>query len=114
MLIAAGELANKYQAYPFRSLLNRYVFLYLLANAAFALIAFHLIPLLPEAINPYLEMSSFGVLFSAPHLMLGLALTLVCAPLYLQAVNGRRSRAQRLGRADRARLLSGDPSARRK
>jgi hypothetical protein len=44
--------------------------------------------LLPEAINPYLEMSSFGVLLSAPHLMLGLALTLVCAPLYLRAIEG--------------------------
>jgi hypothetical protein len=42
--------------------------------------------LLPEAVNPYLEVSSFGVLLSAPHLMLGLALTLTCAPLYLRAV----------------------------
>jgi hypothetical protein len=41
--------------------------------------------LLPATINSYLEMGSFGVLFSAPHLMLGLALTLVCAPLYLRA-----------------------------
>ena len=45
--------------------------------------------LLPESINPYLEMSSFGVLLSAPHLMLGLALTLVCAPLYFRAIAGR-------------------------
>ena len=44
---------------------------------------------LPDTINPYLEMSSFGVLLSAPHLMLGLALTLVCAPLYVRAVEGR-------------------------
>jgi hypothetical protein len=44
--------------------------------------------LLPEAINPYLEMSSLGVLLSAPHLMVGLALTLVCAPLYLRAIEG--------------------------
>jgi hypothetical protein len=42
--------------------------------------------LLPDTINPYLEMSSFGVLLSAPHLMLGLALTLACAPIYLRAV----------------------------
>ena len=42
--------------------------------------------LLPETINPYLEVSSFGVLLSAPHLMLGLALTLLCAPLYLRAL----------------------------
>ena len=40
-------------------------------------------------INPYLEISSFGVLLSAPHLMLGLALTLVCAPVYLRARRGR-------------------------
>src|SRR5712692_11038799 len=46
--------------------------------------------LLPETINPYLEVSSFGVLLSAPHLMLGLALTLVCAPLYLRAIGGGR------------------------
>ena len=43
--------------------------------------------LLPDTINPYLEMSSFGVLLSAPHLMLGLALTLVCAPLYFRALD---------------------------
>jgi hypothetical protein len=42
--------------------------------------------LLPDTINPYLEVSSFGALLSAPHLMFGLALTLLCAPLYLQAV----------------------------
>lgn len=41
---------------------------------------------LPDAINPYLEVSSFGALLSAPHLMLALALTLVCAPLHLRAV----------------------------
>ncbi len=46
--------------------------------------------LLPDTINPYLEVSSFGVLLSAPHLMLGLALTLVCAPLYLRAVERGR------------------------
>jgi hypothetical protein len=46
--------------------------------------------LLPDAINPYLEVSSFGVLLSAPHLMFGLALTLICAPLYLRAVEGKR------------------------
>jgi hypothetical protein len=45
--------------------------------------------LLPDAINPYLEVSSFGALLSAPHLMLGLALTLVCAPIYFQAVHRR-------------------------
>jgi hypothetical protein len=41
---------------------------------------------LPDAINPYLEVSSFGALLSAPHLMLGLALTLACAPMYLRAI----------------------------
>ena len=46
--------------------------------------------LLPETLNPYLEVSSFGVLLSAPHLMLGLALTLACAPLYLRAISGGR------------------------
>jgi hypothetical protein len=42
--------------------------------------------LLPDTINPYLEVSSFGALLSAPHLMLGLALTLICAPIYLRAI----------------------------
>src|SRR5262249_40896109 len=37
------------------------------------------------AVNPYLEVSSFGALLSAPHLMFGLALTLLCAPLYVRA-----------------------------
>src|SRR5205807_2226346 len=46
--------------------------------------------LLPDTINPYLEVSSFGALLSAPHLMLGLALTLLCAPIYLRAVAGQR------------------------
>jgi hypothetical protein len=41
-------------------------------------------------VNPYLEVSSFGVLLSAPHLMFGLALTLGCASLYLRAINGNR------------------------
>jgi hypothetical protein len=44
--------------------------------------------LLPDTINPYLEVSSFGALLSAPHLMLGLALTLLCAPVYLRAARG--------------------------
>jgi hypothetical protein len=35
-------------------------------------------------INVYLELSSFGVFLSAPHLMLGLALTLMCGVLYLR------------------------------
>lgn len=48
--------------------------------------------LLPDTINPYLEMSSLGVLFSGPHLMLGLALTLVCAPLYLRAIDSSTGR----------------------
>jgi len=52
LLITAGELATKYQSYPFKSLLNRYVSLYLVANAIFALIAFLLIPLLPDAVKP--------------------------------------------------------------
>jgi hypothetical protein len=46
--------------------------------------------ILPDAINPYLEVSSFGALLSAPHLMFGLALTLVCAPLYLRAISASR------------------------
>jgi hypothetical protein len=46
-------------------------------------------PLLPSAIDVYLEMSSFGVFLSAPHLMFGLALTLLAAPLYLRARSGR-------------------------
>jgi diacylglycerol kinase family enzyme len=40
---------------------------------------------LPSAIDVYLELSSFGVFLSAPHLMLGLALTVLCGPLYLRA-----------------------------
>jgi hypothetical protein len=44
---------------------------------------------LPDSINPYLEMNSFGVFLSAPHLMLGLALTLAIPPLYLRAAAGR-------------------------
>ncbi len=39
---------------------------------------------LPDSVNVYLELSSFGVFLSAPHLMFGLALTLLCAPLYLR------------------------------
>lgn len=59
-----------------------------LARAAFEAVGLSdLAQLLPDAINPYLEVSSFGALLSAPHLMLGLALTLLCAPLYLRAVN---------------------------
>jgi hypothetical protein len=46
--------------------------------------------ILPDSINPYLEVSSFGALLSAPHLMLGLALTLLCAPIYLRAINSLR------------------------
>jgi len=45
---------------------------------------------LPDTINPYLEVSSFGALLSAPHLMLGLALTLLCAPVYLRATRSMR------------------------
>ena len=55
--------------------------------------------LLPDAINPYLEVSSFGVLLSAPHLMFGLALTLICAPVYLRALEGRRLYLGLLGAA---------------
>jgi hypothetical protein len=44
--------------------------------------------LLPDSVNPYLEVNTFGVLLSAPHLMFGLALTLTCAPLYLRAISG--------------------------
>lgn len=52
LLITAGELATKYQSYNFKSLLNRYVLIYLIVNAAFALVAFLLVPLLPAAIKP--------------------------------------------------------------
>jgi len=52
LLITAGELATKYQSYPFKELLNRYVFIYLFANALFAYLAFLLAPLLPEAVKP--------------------------------------------------------------
>lgn len=41
------------------------------------------------ALNPYLEFNTLGVLFGPPHIMVGLALTLSCAPLYLGASNGR-------------------------
>ena len=51
---------------------------------------------LPDTINPYLEVSSFGALLSAPHLMLGLALTLGAVPLYFRAW-AIESRRQRLG-----------------
>jgi hypothetical protein len=47
---------------------------------------------LPDAINPYLEVSSFGVLLSAPHLMFGLALTLVCGPIFLRGSGAGRRR----------------------
>jgi hypothetical protein len=52
LLITAGELATKYQSYPFKELLNRYVFIYLFANALFAYLAFLLVPLLPDAVKP--------------------------------------------------------------
>jgi hypothetical protein len=52
-----------------------------------ALHATVLAQLLPAEVNPYLEVSSFGVLLSAPHLMFGLALTLLAAPLYLRAIS---------------------------
>ena len=52
-----------------------------------ALHATALAQLLPGEVNPYLEVSSFGVLLSAPHLMFGLALTLLAAPLYLHAIS---------------------------
>lgn len=44
------------------------------------------------AVNVFLELNSFGVLFAAPHLMLGLALTLLAGPLYLRAAAGRSTR----------------------
>ena len=52
--------------------------------------------ILPDSINPYLEVSSFGALLSAPHLMLGLAMTLLCAPVYLRAIEPAASNAWRL------------------
>lgn len=41
-------------------------------------------------VNVFLEMGSFGVLFAAPHIMFGLALTLATAPLALRAQRGGR------------------------
>ena len=48
---------------------------------------------LPETINPYLEVSSFGVLLAAPHLMFGLALTLATAGVYRRAIQARQRAA---------------------
>jgi hypothetical protein len=39
---------------------------------------------LPHAVNLYLELNSFGVFLSAPHLMFGLALTLLSAVFYVR------------------------------
>lgn len=62
-----------------------------LSRALFDAVGFGaLAAFLPDTINPYLEVSSFGALLSAPHLMLGLALTLLCAPIYLRAIAGSR------------------------
>jgi hypothetical protein len=62
-----------------------------LARAGLDALGVHAIAsVLPDTINPYLEVSSFGALLSAPHLMLGLALTLLCAPLYLRAIASLR------------------------
>jgi hypothetical protein len=69
-----------------------------LARAGLDALGAHAIAsLLPDAINPYLEVSSFGALLSAPHLMFGLALTLVCAPICLRAIEPGRSRGWVLG-----------------
>jgi hypothetical protein len=46
---------------------------------------------LPETIDIYLEINSFGLFFAAPHLMLGMALTLACGALYLGAIAGSRA-----------------------
>ncbi|MDQ3810132.1 MAG: hypothetical protein M3336_07570 [Chloroflexota bacterium] len=43
---------------------------------------------LPSTINVYLELNSFGVFLSAPHLLFGLALTLLVATLYLRRATG--------------------------
>jgi hypothetical protein len=43
---------------------------------------------LPDSVNVFLEMQSFGVFLSAPHLMLGLAITLMIPRLYLQVTGG--------------------------
>lgn len=40
-------------------------------------------------LNPYLEFNTLGVLFGPPHIMFGLALTLICAPLYIGTSAGR-------------------------
>src|SRR5206468_2669040 len=62
-----------------------------LARASLNAIGVHGIAgFLPDTINPHLEVSSFGALLSAPHLMLGLALTLISAPVYLKAVRSSR------------------------
>jgi hypothetical protein len=62
----------------------------LLRGALSAVGADGLSSVLPDTINPYLEVSSFGVLLSAPHLMLGLALTLLLAPIYLRSLRDVR------------------------
>jgi hypothetical protein len=75
-LLAAGTLGLTVWVAPVRALLE-------------ATGADGLANLLPATINVYLEMSSFGVFLSAPHLMFGLALTLLCAPVYLRAASGQ-------------------------
>lgn len=45
---------------------------------------------LPTTITLFLEISSFGMFLTAPHLQLGLTCTLLCAPVYLRARAGQR------------------------
>ncbi len=49
-----------------------------------------LVAALTESVDVFLEMHSFGVFLSAPHLMLGLALTLLLPVLYLRLADGGR------------------------
>jgi hypothetical protein len=83
-LLACGTLGLTVWVAPVRALLE-------------ALGADGLANLLPATINVYLEMSSFGVFLSAPHLMIGLALTLLSAPVYLWAATGRPAWVLALG-----------------
>ncbi|HEY3063945.1 MAG TPA: hypothetical protein VGL99_33660 [Chloroflexota bacterium] len=71
VLLAAGSLGLMGLLAPLRPLME-------------ALGAHEVAMALPMSINVYLELNSFGVFLSAPHLMFGLALTLLSGVLYLQ------------------------------
>src|SRR6266508_2673103 len=71
VLLAAGSLGLMGLLAPIRLALD-------------AIGAHGLADALPMSINVYLELNSFGVFLSAPHLMFGLALTLLAGVLYLR------------------------------